>query len=179
MSTGRSSLNDESIRAQEAAAIQEEMKLLAPLYGNEKSQSRFIRLAVLTSTTFYQFMDKRPIRWPQIGYSKDWSSAQTIHVAAEVESVSRDATVAFNIVFQEWANSMTAQGQLRQVHPLLQTDCKVEFICEFREACGDAAMALYMLLTDSRKMTFVQSVGFFLSTDTDRRYFPIGRRAKG
>lgn len=176
--TGRGSHNDASVRLQEAAAIREEMDLLAPLYGNDRNRSRFIKLAIPTRTTLYHFLEKHPIRWPRVGYSKDWESARAIHIAAVIEHASTESIAAFRSVFQQWTDLMHKLLQLNQVYPVVQSNRNVEFACEFTESCGDPAMALYMLLTHTRKMTSVESVGFFIPSDTDRQYLSIGRSAK-
>jgi hypothetical protein len=169
---------DEGIRARSAAIVTEEMKLFAPLYGREKRRSPFLKLAVPCQSVLYRFLDRQPIRWPELGYSPSWETARSIDIAGELKSTSREATEELRILFQEWVDAMAALGKIKRAHPITFTHEKFVAECEFTGACGDAAMALYMLLTETKKITSVQSVGFFLPADINRRYLPIGRAAK-
>ena len=169
---------DEGMRARIAEVIAKEVALFAPMYGREKRRSPFVKLGVIYPTGDYRFLDKRPIQWPELGHSPNWESSRSIDITGELKSASQEAAAEFERVFQEWVDAMTALGEISRAHAITFAGEKFSVECEFTGACGDATMALYMLLTETKKITSVQSVGFFLPTDANRRYLPIGRAAK-
>jgi hypothetical protein len=174
----RAAFADEGIRARSAAVVAEEMALFAPLYGQEKRRSSFVKLGVPCQSVLYRFLDKQATRWPELGHSPNWETARSIEITGELKSTSQKAAVELSIPFQEWVDAMAALGEISRAGPITFGGQKFLAECEFTGACGDAAMALYMLLTETKKITSVQSVGFFLPTDIERRYLPIGRAAK-
>jgi hypothetical protein len=178
MAKQRAAFLEEGIRTRSATIVAEELKLLAPLYGQEKRRSPFLRLAVPCQSALYRFLGSRPIQWPGLGHSANWETTRSIEICGELNSASQEAAARLRVVFQEWVDAMVALGQISEVHPITFAGKKFTAECEFAEACGDATMALYMLLTATKKVTSVQSVGFFLPTDANRRYLPIGRTAK-
>jgi hypothetical protein len=178
MAKQRAAFADEGIRARSAAVIAEEMALFAPLYGQEKRRSPFVKLGVPCQSVLYSFLDKQPIRWPELGHSPNWETARSIEITGELKSALHKAPEELSMSFQEWVDAMTALGEISRARPITFSDENFVTKCEFKGACGDAAMALFMLLTEAKKVTSVQSVGFFLPTDIKRRYLPIGRAAK-
>jgi hypothetical protein len=178
MAKQRAAFADAGIRARSASIVAEEMALFAPLYGQEKRRSPFLRLGVPCQSVLYRFLDKQPIRWPELGNSLNWESSRSIDITGELKSTSQEVAEGLRILFQEWVDALAALGELSRAHPIIFTGENFSAECEFTGPCGDAAMALYMLLTETKKITSVQSVGFFLLTDIDRRYLPIVRAAK-
>lgn len=178
MAKQRAAFADEGIRARSAAIVAEEMALFAPLFGQEKRRSPFLKLSVPCQSVLYRFLDRQPIRWPELGYSPNWETVRSIEITGKSKSISQKAAEELKILFQEWLDAMTALGEINRAHSITFTSEKFIAECEFTGACGDAAMALYMLLAETKKITSVQSVGFFLPTDINRRYLPIGRAAK-
>lgn len=174
MAKQRAAFADEGIRARSAAIVAEEMALFAPLFGQEKRRSPFLKLGVPCQSVLYRFLDRQPIRWPELGYSPNWETVRSIEITGELKSISQEAAEELRILFQEWLVAMAALGEINRAHPITFTHEKFVVECEFTGACGDAAMALYMLLTETKKITSVKSVGFFLPTDINRHYLPIG-----
>lgn len=178
MDKHRAAHANEEIRARAVAIVAEEMALFAPLYGQEKRRSPFLKLDVICPTGDYRFLDKRSILWPELGHSPNWERSRSVNITGQLKSTSKGEALELQRVFQEWVDAMTSLGEVSQVQSISLAGEKFTAAGEFTGACGDATMALYMLLAETKKITTVQSVGFFLPTDTNRRYLPIGRAAK-
>jgi hypothetical protein len=174
-------LGNESIRSQTAAASAIERGLLGPLYRKTQSPSDAVMLLVPAKTVFYEFLGARKgrIPWPDLGCSPGWESVRSVFITGQRESVSPEKEAALKEVFQEWLDTMKELGVMNQADSIRLVGHSFETVGEFTEPCGDAAIALYMLLTETRKITTVQSIGFFAPTDTIRRYLPIGRTRRG
>lgn len=60
----------------------------------------------------------------------------------------------------KWASSMVKIGELRVFGPVVYEGRKYAVTCEFSGASGDAAMALFMVVTDAMSTYHLRSVTF-------------------
>jgi hypothetical protein len=77
---------------------------------------------------------------------------------------------ALESVIKEWSDCMMDLRQLTSLAPLSLRHEHFSTMCDFAEPCGAAVMALYMLLTATRKDTTVGAVGFFYPDDYESTY---------
>jgi hypothetical protein len=154
-------------------AFEEERKLLAPLYKGRTIAFNGVQLAVPAKTALYLFLARTAVVWPKFASSPDFETARSIQILGQLSATSSLLVVKLEAALREWRDSMTALGQISQVHGMTVDGLAFSLPCEFAAECGDATMALYKLLADTKALA---SVGFFLPTDVNpRRYFPIGK----
>ncbi len=99
-----------------------------------------------------------------------WETAETIQVTGRLANAIPETVEALTRISKEWLDSMAALGQISQSRPITFSDWNFNATYTLTGTCGDATMALYVLLTETRKMTSVEAIGFFLPTDIGRRY---------
>ena len=169
----------EPLKSQLNAFYSEQAKLLAPLYEHVKPSDAGMALIPGTRTV-YRFLgrDKLRIRWPEIGCSRGWESANTVRISGRLVAAIPETIQGLNTVLKEWLDSMAAVSQIRLVRSMAFADRDFTLIAEFADACGDAAMALYILLTETRGLTSLEAVGFFLPDDFSSPFVQIGGPGK-
>jgi len=167
---------DPAVRAETIAAVTEEQVLLAPLYQNVERPSDALTLLVPSQTVMYYFLGlgKGQIQWPRLERSVGWETAQSIRVEGRLSSVASNNIEELGVVLREWSESMTALGELSVLLPAEFSSNSFSAKCDFHSACGDASMALFMLLTESRYLTGLEAVGFFLPGDLSASFVEIG-----
>ncbi len=106
--------------------------------------------------------------WPTAG----WETAKEIVITLEYASSSESQAVTESVL-RLWLDTLDGLGEYVQIHPSKYDGHGSQTRCEFKDECGDALIALYVLITATKKTTSVQSVGFFAPTQTERRYFTI------
>ena len=153
---------DDSVRLQTSAAVTEERKLLEPLYRGIGNPSNALTLLVPTKTVTYYFVGrgKGSIAWPQIGYSKDWEIARSIRVVGRVYSTVPETVEALIMVINEWAGALAGWGEIKELDGVSISGERFSTGALFNGSCGDAIMALLMLLTETRNLTSVEEVMF-------------------
>jgi hypothetical protein len=163
---GTAARHQEPIKSKLTAYYDEQAKLLAPLY---KCVSRSeAEMALVPGTqSLYHFLgkDKYRIRWPEIGYSRGWEVAHTIRISGRLVAAIPETVEGLNSVVGEWLGSMASRIQIVLESPLRFEDRDFTLPVKFETACGDAVMALYMLLTETRSLTSLQAVSFFVPDD--------------
>jgi len=157
---------DPVARAQEQEVFAEERKLLAPLY-REVANPRRGPFSMRSRTTDYLFFGrgKNSIKWPQIGTSAGWGEARTIRISGRLLATAPEAIEGLRTVFKEWVDCKTALGELTSAEELRFSGGHFTSTCEFAGPCGDAVIALLMVLTATRKETALAAIGFFHPED--------------
>jgi hypothetical protein len=163
---GNAARMDPVARAQDQQVFAEERKLLAPLY-REVAEPRRRPFCMRSRTTEYLFFGrgKNSIKWPQIGTSAGWGEAQTIRVAGRLLMATPETIEGLRTVFKEWVDCMTALRELTSAEELRFSGEHFSSMCEFAGPCGDAVIALLMVLTATRKETALAAIGFFHPED--------------
>lgn len=171
---------DETFERKMRAAIEAERKLMAPLMdrlsGVEKYRTEQYRHA--TWSAMYRFYNKNLITWPDIGESLEWYFSKVIKVEGFLSSQSPETLSVLEKDLNDWQDCMNKLGELKKASAVEITGEKYMMKCEFNEPCGDACMALFMLLSERKNITRLKSVGFFLEKDLDRNYVPVGAAPK-
>jgi hypothetical protein len=159
--------NDPAVRTATAAAVAEERQLLAPLYQQLRRPSDALILLIPSKTTMYYFLGlgKGRIQWPEFARSTDWEVARSIRVAGRLFSVIDETIDGLNRIFKEWSKRMVAFGVMTQAETMVFSRNGFSTICEFTVPCGDAMIALFALLSETRYITSLDAVGFFLPDD--------------
>ncbi len=171
-------LQDEATRrlGNEAASI--ERGLLAPLYRIVKDTSDATMLLVPTRAALYLFLGRRKneISWPDLGVSSGWESRKHVRIAGCLRRAKRSQSFPkLESVVTEWISSMAENGVLIERGPTATKDgyyFSINVRCT--EPCGDALMALYMLVTLSPPETGLEKVGFFDEEDFNSEFLQIG-----
>jgi hypothetical protein len=168
--------SDEIVRSQTAEAIAEERNLLAPLYRDIGNPSNALTLLVPSKAATYFFVGrgKGRISWPRTGYSPGWESSTRIRVDGRLFMALPEAVEGLRTVLREWSDSMTKIGEMKAIETLIIDGTHFSAICEFEGPCGDAAMALFMLLTETRNLSSLEAVGFFFPDDISSTLFEAG-----
>jgi hypothetical protein len=165
-----------SVKSQAAEAVAQEASLLAPLYRVVGNTSNAMTLMVPSKTSMYDFLGlgKGRIQWPQIGKSVDWEIARAIRVAGRLSETAPENVKELEIVIGEWSDCMKSVGALNEVEELAFRNNYFTANCSFAVPCGDATMALFMLFTETRYLTFLEAAGFFLPQDFSTPFLDIG-----
>lgn len=153
---------EEQVRLETAAALSEERRLLAPLYQEIKNPSDALTLLVPSKTAIYHFLGKGKgqIPWPNLACSNGWELSSRIHIRGRLVAAIPETLKSLQTVISDWANSMKYVGAITEMDDISFTGESFAFAAECSEHCGDAAMALFVLLTETRQMTSVQAVQF-------------------
>lgn len=169
----------DAVKGQTAQAVAEEQKLLWNLYRDFPESSEALMLLVPAQTAFYNFLGryKRTIAWPSLGCSPLWETAQKIRVAGRLAANISETTDALRTVLEEWSASAPSTSIVHLPPKLAFDDEYFSFECSFSGPCGDATMGLYMVLTETRSLTSLQAVGFFLPEDFSTPFRQIGSAA--
>jgi hypothetical protein len=174
----QSGANEEEVMAVVKAALDEESNLLAPLYAGVKRRSRCVQLVVPLKTVLYQFLGRSRVTWPPFGCSPDFEAAQSIRITGQLAVATPEALEGLKATFAEWLDSMAEQGEIIRAAPTRFTGNDFSVICECTGGCGDPAMALYMLLSETRTLTSLEAVGFFLPDDFSSPFLEVGGLGK-
>ena len=168
-------LGNEEFNAARNGVLNEEEKLLLPLY-QVVNRSRALMLLIPTKTVFYRFlgMEKDRMPWPRIGLSPGWEVSRKIRIAGQLVAAIPETIEAVNNVLREWSSVMAGLGQVEEVPPATFSGRTFSITCEFIGPAGDPAMALYILLTETRASTSLEAVGFFLPEDFTTPFLEIG-----
>lgn len=171
---------DETLERKMRAAIEAERKLMAPLMDGlsnvEKYRTEQYRHA--TWSAIYRFYSKQPITWPNIGESLEWYFSKVINIEGFLGKINTETVALFEQDLEEWKDCMKKNGELKKATAVEIAGEKYLMKCEFNEPCGDACMALFMLLSERKKQIGLKSVGFFLEKDTNRSYVSVGATLK-
>jgi hypothetical protein len=156
---------DPVVREQENEVYWERNRQLAPLL-REVADPNNHPMDVRAITAHYDFFGRgRSFRWPQLGTSPGWGEARVIRIAGRLAAFTPEKVQSLKAVFKEWGDRMRDLGELTSAGELGFSGAHFNAMCEFGGPCGDAAMALFMLVTDTRKLTSLQAIGFFHPTD--------------
>ena len=169
-----------SIKFQAAEAVKQERALLAPLYRQVGSPSNAGLLLVPSRTAMYHFLGntRDRIHWPFLGRSADWETSLVIRIAGQLGAVDPEKIEALRLVLRSWEDSMKSFRELVHLDEMAFHDSRFTITCSFSQACGDATMLLFMMLTESRYLICLDAVGFFLLDDHSAPFIEIGGSSK-
>jgi hypothetical protein len=147
---------------QMAVAHVEEASLFAPFYRRTKSLAEISTLHLTARTTSYHFVaDSRSVlQYPAFRVFPDWETSNVIQIRCLLRSNLTGRCLFLQSIFAEWAIGMRGLQELRLFSPVISDRRQYVVTCGFGEACGDATMALLMLLSDTRAATCLRSVAF-------------------
>lgn len=170
----KAAYQDESIRQRRMALDDELRTLFAPLYRDSERVSDRVVALIPSKTTNYEFLghDKHRIAWPELGISPGWEHSRRIVVTGCLFAAVPETLGALNDAFGDWRIATSAETAV--VGPVSVTGRDFIADCEFSNPSGDALIALYAVLTDSRALTSIERVGFFLPGGAPHRYLKIG-----
>jgi hypothetical protein len=156
----------EPYKSQTHAAEMETRNLLGPLYHAYAGQDYHMHEEV-SRTAWYWFKgrEKLTLKWPRIGHSKDWESSSTVRIAGRLFIAMPETIEGLDAVLSEWRDCMDGFGEIKRAAELRLEGDGFSADYEFAGPCGDATMALFMLLTVTRHLTSLEAVGFFLPGD--------------
>jgi hypothetical protein len=146
----------------------EARRLLDPLFledGDLIGPPGFVWFGCETYYHLAGHRGKKASRWPQFGSSELWNLRNRIRISGRLARPGPQTIDALEAVFKEWSDCMVGLRQLTGRTALRFSDENFSSICEFVEPCGDATMALFMLLAATRKETTLGAVGFFYEDD--------------
>lgn len=145
-----------------AVARLDEAAMFAPFYRSVKSIAEITTLHVALPTAIYHLVtDRKSVsRWLQLSLTNDWETSPVLHTACRLNSRRLEELQVVQASVSEWATSMLQTGGLRVFGPLAAENRKYALRCEFSGTSGDAAMALFMVLTDAMSAYHLRSVSF-------------------
>lgn len=170
----------ESVRRETAQAIAEEQRLLSKLHRDMPDSSDALMLLVPSQASFYSFLgrNKRTFPWPSLGCSPFWDTSRKIRVAGRLVANVAETVSGLKSVLEEWSDSAPPVNSVRMGSDLHFEGEYFSFKCDFSSPCGDATMALFMLLAATRSLTSLEAVGFFLPGDYSTPFRQIGSPEK-
>ncbi len=153
---------EESVRHDTATAITEERKLLGPLYQQFQNPSDALTLLVPSTTAVYHVLGKGKgqLPWPDLVCSKGWELSNRLQVRGTMVSAIPETVSSLEMIIKSWTKSMRDIGAINRVGDISLIGQSFKVIAECSGACGDAAMALFVLLMETRQTTSVQTVQF-------------------
>lgn len=156
---------DPEVRRRTNEVYWERNRQLAPLLRDVPDPNHR-PMDVRAITAHYHFFGLgRSYHWPQLGTSVGWGEARVIRIAGRLATALPENVRSLQALFSEWADCMTRLGELTRAPVIHLSDGYFSEVFEFSGPCGDAAMALFMLVTDTRKLTSLQAIGFFHPED--------------
>jgi len=154
ISVKHAALAEDAIRIQSAAAMAEQRKILDPIYKGKRQS-----FLIPGRTAFTIFWSKGTIQWLEVKLYAGWETAKESVFAMKLVIVTDDTVRELRKVIQQWTESGIAQGEIEEVGPVTFCDREARVQCRFvGPTCTDAIMALYILLTDTRALTSVESL---------------------
>jgi hypothetical protein len=160
----------EPYKSQTLAAEMEVRNMLAPLYRNYSGQQDYHMYVKCPRTVRYWFCgrEKHTMKWPRIGCSTGWQDSPSIRIAGRLFVAMPETVEGIETVVSEWRDCLA--GEIRRAGEFTFTGDSFRAEYDFAGPCGDATMALFMLLTATRNLTSLEAVGFFLAGDFSTRY---------
>jgi hypothetical protein len=153
---------EEQVKVQTLAAMSEEGRILAPLYAEIRQPSDALTLLVPSNGAMYHFVGKGKgqIAWPELNCRKGWELARKTRVQMFLISAVPEALNNLDKLIADWAALLKNLGVLVRIKDLTRIGDSVTANVECFTSAGDAAMALYILLTETRSLTSVYRVSF-------------------
>lgn len=165
---------NEPSKSQVVEADREMKRVLAPLFdpGQNPDCCMYTRYA---PNAVYRFFgrERHSIKWPKIGLSQEWSSARRVRLAGRLFYSMPETTDALAAVIGQWHECLVGYGESAPGTNVKWAEEHFSSIYDFEDACGDATMALFMILTATRNLTSLEAVGFFLPDDYTSPFFDI------
>jgi hypothetical protein len=118
-----------------------------------------------------QGRERETIKWPRLGLSKGWESSLHIRIVGWLFLAIPETVQGLRGILLEWHDCLARE--IRHAGELTFTGDAFTANYEFNGPCGDAVMALFMLLTITRNLTSLQAVGFFQLDDFTTPFFDI------
>ena len=153
---------EEQVKVQTSAAMSEEGRILAPLYAEISQPSDALTLLVPSKGAMYHFVGKGKgqIAWPELNCTKGWELARTTRVEMSLISSVPETLNNLDKLITDWAASLKNIGAPVRIDNVTHAGESVTAIFESSPAAGDAAMAFYILLTETRHLTSLYRVSF-------------------
>ena len=150
------------VRRQTAAAIAEERRLLAPLYRDFHNPSDALILLVPSRVAIYHFVGKGKgqIAWPELNCAQGWEVSKRIRIKGQMIVAIEETVYGLQTVIRDWAVSMKGIGIVTQIGEIVTAGESFTINFECSAFSGDAVMALYILLTETRNLTSIQTLHF-------------------
>lgn len=161
---------NEEVRQQTADAVSVEQRLLAPLYTAIGHSSDALTLMVPARGATYHFVGKGKghISWPELKSSDGWERARKMRVEMVLVSSIPETSNALEHVIADWSESLRGPAEMKVENVSRINDGMVATVhCSTR--IFDAAMALFILLTETRHLTSLCSVCFQAVETSNKR----------
>ena len=154
-----------------AAAIMAENTIFAPFYQQPRSLADILALKVPTRTVFYHLItaSRTLLQWPRLDLVQDWEIAEHLQVLCHYSRRGLPALHQPDSVFQEWQLCMRRLKVLQDFDRITFEPEAYSVRCHFSQSAGDAAMALFMILSNANDQTSLRSVRFTPSTSGAHR----------
>jgi hypothetical protein len=166
--SARLALQTEPYKSQDRAVRLEWRRLLSPAYAGGQGDHMFV-VTTRIATYWFEGRERYTMAWPRVGFSKQWDSSSRIRIAGRLFLAEPETIAGLQAVLSEWHE--TVPGQVVQAGPLIFSGEGFNATYEFSGPCGDATIALFMLLTVTRHLTSLEAAGFFLEDDFATPYF--------
>jgi hypothetical protein len=166
--------HSEATRSRLATLMREERDLLGPVYKGRPDHWQGNQFGLLLKTAVYRVIDKKKLAWPWFGSSPAWEIKRRIKVEGRLKATTVGIRDSLGSAFGEWAEWATALGELERMAQIAYDDKKFSVLCDFSNACGDVCVALYLLLTKTRRQTSLEAVGFFNPEESSSTFLEIG-----
>jgi hypothetical protein len=149
-----------------AAALEEEAALFAPFYRRVRSLAEIMTLQIRTRTASYHLCAAGPtiVRWPNLRVPDGWDVQTAMDITCKF-STSIAARMSIRRIFNEWRSCLTGLGELATFEARSRVAGQYAGKCKFTGCCGDATIALLILLAGEGARLRLQSV--HLSAEPD------------
>jgi hypothetical protein len=162
------------LRPKLSELVKEERTLLSPLYAGRPLQWQGNQFGLPLKSVLYRVLDKKKIKWPWFGFSTDWETETSIRICGTIKTGAPEAQKYLNDAFSEWARWAKSVGVAISSGDILHENLEFSVSCQLSECCGDACMALYLLLTQVQDRTSLAAVGFFRPDEVSIRFLEVG-----
>jgi hypothetical protein len=147
------------VQEQSKMAHEERRRLLAPLYKGKPWTFQPVQLFFPGVTAMTEFLGEGKVDWPEVRLPVEgWETNREAKLRVRLVIMTEDTTRELRKIIDLWGKSGIVQGEIEKVSPLSFEGREAEFSCKFQHGGRDAIMALYMLLTDTRALTSLESL---------------------
>jgi len=139
-------------------------EIFKPLYKKIADSSKQVMLFIPTISTNYFFLGKNKdkISWPEIDNlilsKKNWELQKNLNLSIFIKAINPKKKNIFNEVLIEWENFCIKEDIVSNIDLLKFEDSNIFISCQFKESCGDAFMALYMIITKLKNDLSIKSI---------------------
>jgi hypothetical protein len=151
-------LKEESVRLESAWAVAELRRMLQPLFGGKPKSFQGTQLLFPGKTAFTLFLGEGKVLWPEVKLAEGWETDRQSKFHMRLVIATEDTTRELEKIVRLWGESGMTQGEIGTVSPVRFQGEEAQVECSFINEAHDSIMALYMLLTDTRALTSLESL---------------------